>query len=330
MDKLRALQYFVAAAEERSFTGAARRLEVSIPAVAKLIAAFERNLGARLFERNPQGLTLTADGENYLDACRPVLEQLAEAEEVIAGAAARPRGVLVVGIMAQLAQHCLMPALPQFRARYPEIQVDIRVVNRVADVDSAAVDLFILMGWPQHPDLVLRRIAQTRQVTCAAPSYWAARGVPQRPRDLERHDCLAYRNPEGTLIDLWQYERGGELESVAVGGWLMSNHRDIILDAVLAGEGIARISDLSSRPYFASGQLVPVLPDWEMKDAPPVNLLYRPNRRRTPRVRLFVEFVTGVFRELEAQREHGVTALPEERPDWYWRRAGRASTASRR
>jgi DNA-binding transcriptional LysR family regulator len=330
MDKLRALQYFVAAADERSFTGAARRLEVSIPAIAKLIAAFERTLGARLFERTPQGLTLTADGESYLDACRPLLEQLAAAEDAVTGAVARPRGVLVVGAMAQLAQHCILPALPRFRARYPEIQIDIRVVNRVADVDASAVDLFILMGWPANPDLVLRRIAQTRQVTCAAPAYWAAHGVPQHPRDLERHACLTYRNPEGTVVDLWKFVRGGEEESVAVGGWLTSNHRDVILDAVLAGEGVARISDLSSRPHFASGRLVPVLPDWEMKDAPPVNLLYRPNQRRSPRVRLFIEFITGVFRELEAGREQGVVARLAERPDWYGRRSGRASTAGRR
>jgi DNA-binding transcriptional LysR family regulator len=330
MDRLRALQYFIAAADERSFSGAARRLEVSIPAVAKLIAAFERELGARLFDRTPQGLTLTADGADYLDACRPVLEQLAAADDVLTGAAARPRGVLVVGAMAQLAQHCILPALPRFHARYPDIQVDIRVVNRVADVDSGAVDLFVLMGWPEHPDLVHRRIGQTRQLTCAAPAYWAAHGIPRRPADLERHACFAYRNPKGTVIDLWQYERGAEAESVAVSGWLTSNHRDVILDLVLAGEGVARISDISSRDHFASGRLVPVLLDWEMKDAPPVNLLYRPSHRRTPRVRLFIDFLVERFHELEAGREPGASARSAERPDWYWRRSGRASTTRRR
>jgi LysR family transcriptional regulator, regulator for bpeEF and oprC len=330
MDRLRALQYFIAAAEEHSFTGAARRLEVSIPAVAKLVAAFERELGARLFDRTPQGLTLTADGENYLEACRPVLEQLAAADEALTGAAARPRGVVVVGIMAQLMQHCILPALPRFHARYPDIQIDIRVVNRVADVDSGSVDLFVLMGWPEHPDLVHRRIAQTRQFTCAAPAYWAAHGIPKLPRDLEHHVCLAYRNPQGTVIDLWQYERGAEVESVAVSGWLTSNHRDVILDLVLAGEGVARISDLSSHDLVASGRLVPVFPDWEMQDAPPVNLLYRPNHRRTPRVRLFIDFLVERFQELEAEREHGTTARSAERPDWYGRRSGRASTTRRR
>jgi LysR family transcriptional regulator for bpeEF and oprC len=330
MDKLRALQYFVAAAEERSFSGAARRLEVSVPAIAKLITSLERNLGAALFDRTAHGLTLTADGYGYLETCQPLLEQLAAADEVVSGAAARPRGTLVIGAPPFLAQHCILPALPRFHARYPDIQLDIRIVHRPADADAGAVDVFVLLGWPEHPDLVHRRIGRTRFLVCAAPAYWAAHGIPQRPKDLERHVCLLFRGPEGTVLDLWQYERGEEKESAAVKGWLISNHRDVILDAVIAGEGIARMSDLTIRTHLHAGRLVPVLLDWETKDAPPINLLYRPSHRRTPRVRLFIEFVTDLFRRLEAEREDRFTSqLAAERPSWYGRRYGRASAAGR-
>lgn len=329
MDKLRALQYFVAAAEEHSFSGAARRLEVSIPAIAKLVTALERHLDARLFERGTHGLSLTADGENYLEACQPLLEQFAAADEAVTGAATRPRGALVIGVMPQLALHCILPALPKFHARYPDIRIDLRVVNRINDPDASSVDAFVLMGWPSHADLVHRRIAETRQLTCAAPAYWAAHGVPQHPQDLRHHNCFAFRNPEGTVIDLWRYERNGETESVAVSGWLLSNHRDVNLDAVLAGEGVARISDISAEAHFASGRLVPVLLDWEMKDTPPVNLYYRPNQRRNSRVRVFIDFVTVLFRELEAARERGVAVRLSDRPEWYGRRYGHVSTAVR-
>ncbi len=329
MDKLRAIEYFVAAAEERSFSGAARRIDVSVPAISKLITALEKNLAAKLFERTAHGLKLTADGVNYLEACQPLLEQIAVADEAVAGAGIKPRGALVVGAMPHLAQHCLVPALPKFHARFPEIQIDLRVVNRVSEVDAGAADLFILLGWPAHTELVHRVIAQTRQLTCASPAYWAANGVPQRPSDLATHNCFTFRNPEGTVIDLWGFEKDGVEESVVVGGWLTSNHRDVNLDLVLAGEGVARVSDVSTHAQLSSGQLVPVLLDWEMKDAPPVNLMYRPNQRRNSRVKVFIDFVTTLFRDLEAAREHGGIARQVERPDWYGRRFGHVSSAVR-
>ncbi len=329
MDKFRALEYFVAAAEEHSFSGAARRLDVSIPAISKLVSSLESHLGTKLFERASHGLTLTADGENYLETCQPLLEQFAAADDSVKGGIARPRGTLVVGAMPQLAMHCILPALPKFHARYPDIQIDLRVVNRINEADSSAVDIFLLLGWPSHAELVHRRIAETRQMTCAAPAYWAAHGIPQHPQDLARHICFSFRNPEGTVIDLWRYERIGETEEVAVSGWLISNHRDINLEAVLAGEGVARISDISAQAHFSSGRLVPVLLDWEMKDAPPINLFYRPNQRRNSRARVFIEFVTALFQDMEAEREKGTNLRLTERPDWYGRRFGHISAALR-
>lgn len=330
MDKLRALHYFIAAARERSFTGAARRVDVSVPAISKLITSLERELGARLFERTARGLTLTTDGESYLDACEPLVAQLCVADEVVSGAAARPRGSLVLGAPPQLAQHCLLPALSRFHARYPDIQIDIRSISRLTDTDASAVDVFVLLGWPEHADLVHRRIGQTRHLICASPGYWAVHGVPKRPKELERHVCTLFRNPDGTVLDLWQHERDGEKETAAVSGWMVSNHRDVILDAVLAGEGVARLTDLTIREQLQSGRLVPVLLDWETKDAPPVNLLYRPNHRRTPRVRLFIDFVISLFNELEAEREERFAVqLPPERQHWHRRHYRRASAGVR-
>lgn len=333
MDKIRALEYFVAAAGEHSFSGAARRLEVSVPAVAKLIASLESHLGTHLFDRSANGLSLTADGERYLEACGPLLEQMAAADDVLRGGATGPRGTVVVEAPPLLTRHCILPALPRFHARYPEIQVDIRMVDRltVTDAETSGIDVLVMLGWPDTLNLVQRRIAQMRLVICAAPAYWAAHGVPQRPRDLERHVCLVFRDPKGVLLDLWQYERDDVKESVAVGGWMVSDHRDVILDAVLAGEGVARFTDLPVRPHLQSGRLVPVLLDWKTKDAPPVNLLYRPAQRRTPRVRLFAEFLTDLFQKLEAARGDATAAqLSSERPDWYGRKYGRASATTGR
>jgi len=332
MDKLRALEYFVAAAAEHSFSGAARRLEVSVTAVAKLVASLESHLGTRLFDRRANGLSLTSDGERYLEACVPLLDQMAVADDALRGGAAMPRGTVVVEAPPLLTRHCILPALPRFHARYPDIHIDIRMIDRltVTDAEASGIDVLVMLGWPDTLNLVQRRIAQMRLVICAAPDYWAAHGIPQRPKDLERHVCLIFRDPKGVLLDLWQYERGGVKESAAVGGWMVSDHRDVILDAVLAGEGVARFTDLPVRAHLQSGRLVPVLLDWETKDAPPVNLLYRPAQRRAPRVRLFVEFLTDHFRRLEATRGDAIAAqLSPERPDWYRGRHGRASATAR-
>lgn len=329
MDKLRAIEYFVAAAEERSFSGAARRLEVSIPAIAKLINGLEKNLGAKLFDRASQGLTLTADGVRYLEACQPLLEQVAAADEAVAGATVRARGSLVIGTQSQLATHCLSPSLPHFHARHPDIQLDVRVMNRINDSDAAAVDVFLLMGWPEAGDLVHRRLAETRQLVCATPDYWARRGRPRHPKDLADHPCFAIRNPEGTVIDLWRFRRDGVEENIPVSGWLTSNHRDINLDAVLAGEGVARVSDLTVRSFLADGRLVPVLTDWEIQDSPPINLYYRAAHRRTARVRVFLDHITACFRDLEAHRGKDVVVRAAERPEWYGRRYGHISSAVR-
>ena len=327
MDKLRALQYFIAAAEEGSLSAAARHFGVSIPAVSKLISALEKSLGASLFNRSSHGLGLTADGERYLESCQPLLEQLSDADNAIGAAATRTRGVLVVGTPAFVMQNCLAGALPQFHARYPDIQLDFRIVNRFSDPDAEAVDVFILFGWHEAPDFVRKQVAQTRYHVTAAPAYWAAHGTPAHPRDLAAHSCLLFRGPLGTQMDLWKFERGGVEESIAVTGWLGSSHRDLLVDAALAGEGVLRVSALASWQHVLSGRLVPVLRDWVAKDAPPVNVFFRPGLRRTPRVRVFVDFVADLMAKLNANA--GVGAAPDDspRPPWYGKRYGRASTS---
>ena len=330
MDKLRALEYFVAAANARSFSKAARTLEVTVPAMTRLVGELEKRLGVRLLDRSNRGLSLTADGARYLDTCRPLLQQLARADDELTGAAARPLGTLVVGSPSYLSEHCLAPALPEFHARHPEIELDLRNIDRAALPSGGVADVLILFGWPDSRDWIQRRIAQTRMLVCAAPEYWRKHGVPQSPKELERHTCLVYRDAEGTALDLWTYERGGVRESAAVKGWLVSEHRDDLVRAVLDGAGIARFSDLTVQSYLQAGRLVPVLADWESKESPPVNMLLRPAHRRLPRVQLFAEFAVELFARLETERRpRPATKLPAEKPSWYRHRRTRASAARR-
>ncbi len=327
MDKLRALEYFVAAAHARSLSGAARELEVSVPAVAKLVTSLERSLGVRLFERKSHGLALTASGEAYLDACQPLLAQLREADEQISASTTRARGDIVVGIQPVLAQRCIAPALPRWHALHPDIQLDVRDFTRFADEQMDGVDVFLVLGWPKPGDLVHRRISTGRYRVCAAPEYWAARGMPEHPRDLENHDCVLFRSVDGIVMDLWPFVRGEERASVTVKPWMVTSNagREAAVAAVRGGGGVGRFIDFADDHDLHTGALVPALTDWEGTEVPPVNLLYRPSVRRIPRVRLFLEFVVAVFRDIEAAR--GRQLLATTRPDWLHSRYRRSSMA---
>jgi LysR family transcriptional regulator for bpeEF and oprC len=333
MDRLRSLQYFIAAAEAGSFSGAARELDVSVAAVSKLVTALERALGVRLFERHAHGLGLTASGASYLQACQPALAMLAEADAYASATNNRARGTVVVGVQPVIAQECLTPALPRFNALYPDIQLDIRSLKGTSEEESRGVDVFLLMGWPQQTGhLVHRRIGAVSHSVVAAPSYWAAHGMPQHPSDLERHNCLTFRGNNGTLMDLWHFKRGEERVSVTARGWLLTDnvHRDMVRDVVRAGGGVARLVDWQKREghEFASGDLVRALTDWELTEVPPVNLLYPPSVRRTPRVRLFIDFVTQMFRDIEQLREtHTPASGP---PRWMKGHHMRASSTAGR
>lgn len=331
MDKLRALQYFVAAAEAASFSGAARACGVSVAAVAKLVGALEHQLGLRLFERHAQGLQLTAGGAGYLESCRDALAQLAAADEQASAAASRVRGTVVVGVQPVIAQECLTAALPRFNALHPEIQLDVRYFMRVTEEQMRGVDVFLLLGWPQVGDLVQRHIGATSFVVCAAPSYWAAHGMPRHPSELERHHCLCIRGNAGTVMDLWHFRRGEERVAVAARGWLTVDnaHRDMVRDVAINGGGVARLLDWHKRQghEIASGALVPALTDWEQTEVPPINLLYPPSVRRIPRVRLFIDFVTQLFRDIEQQRE--IHAPATAMPGWAKSRRLRASATAR-
>ncbi len=327
MDKLRALHYFASAAAEKSFSGAGRSFGVSATAVAKLINALEKGLDAKLFDRTARGLTLTAEGTRYLEACGPALTQLDDADERLRESMLRPKGTMVIGVQHVIARGCLTAALPRFHARYPEIELDVRDFQRVTDEQISGVDVMLVLGWPKVEDLVHRRIGAGRFLVAASPAYWAQHGMPQRPRDLEHHVCLPIRAVDGTAMDVWAFTRGEEQESVTVRGWLTTSnaHRDLVIELALAGHGVIRILDWTNLPELASGSLVTALVDWKSTEAPPVNLLYRASVRRIPRVRLFIDFATEVFRDLDRARGQGVVGT--ERPRWLWRHHGRVSAS---
>lgn len=328
MDKLRALQYFICAAEEGSFSGAARRLDVSVPSITKLVGSLERELGVRLIDRNTRGLKLTARGAAYLESCAPLLEQLSSADRAVAGTAPEASRTLVVGAPGLFSRLLLIPALKQFRERHGHIQIELRSIDHltITDAQTQGLDVLVALGWPGSVSLVQKPLVQSRLIICASPAYWARHGVPTRLADLARHQCLLVRVPEGTVLDLWRHTRGTQTEQVAVRGWLVSESRDYVLEAVLDGQGVSRFADVSIWPHVRDGRLQPVLTEWDSQDSPPFSALYRPQARRDPAVQAFVAFLGELLGSLEAECRRAIGSRPlAVRPGWYAARQGRAS-----
>jgi DNA-binding transcriptional LysR family regulator len=314
MDTLRAMEYFVRVIEAGSFAAAARELDVSPPAVTHLIAALERKLGVPLLRRHSRHLSLTPDGELFLPACTTALEELRAAEARLSVNRARVAGKLVVGTQKAFG-HLVAP----FLAAHPGLMLDLRFVRNPKDPLAALVDVLVFIGWLEDIDMVAKRTGQTRYLTCAAPAYWNARGVPQDPDELRGHYCLALRSAWGAVLDLWKYQRGEEERSVAITPRMLSDDMDWMIEAALHGTGVVRLIDLKTRPYIEQGLLEPVLADWEALEAPPILVLYRRGSRLSARVRAFVDFVEEVCLDLEAWRR-GVAqggVAPEPMPPWF-------------
>jgi DNA-binding transcriptional LysR family regulator len=257
-----------------------------------------------------------------------MLATLAEAESSITPGNTKIKGQLTIGTPPQIAKYCLWPALIEFHQRYPDLHIDIQPVSTVHDPVHSPVDVYVLMGWLQYPEFVSRQIGSIRMLICASPGYWAAHGKPSHPRELAAHNCLLFRNPVGTVLDLWEFKQGTQSEAVTVNGWLSSSYRDILLEAILRGDGVARMSDTMLGDHLRSGRLVRVLEDWSIQNNPPIQVMYKPEQRRSPKVRAFVDFVTQVFAQLDADAGHSPAGRGlHDKPYWYDRLRRKASTA---
>jgi LysR family transcriptional regulator, regulator for bpeEF and oprC len=330
VDKFKALQYFLAAAQTGSLSAAARQQGVSLQAVAKLIGALEAQVGATLFQRGSRGLKLTPDGAQYAEACTPLLEQLQAADDGLRQARQRPQGTLVLGGTPAFLKHCVAPTLPAFHDSYPELTLDVRAVMHLDEVAAKDCDLLLLHGWFEAADWVRRDLPVMPQVTVATPDYWKRNGIPRHPRELADHSCLCYRNPYGKLLDLWRYRQAGApaeaVEQVIVRGWLHSNHRDSLVELALSGHGVMRVTQATEHINLASGRLVPVLLDWDLIDAPPLAFYFRPEQRRLSRLRVFIDFVSACFADMAQMTSAGGRSGVDGRPPWHFGSARRASS----
>lgn len=316
MDKFAAMQTFVRVVEAGTFTKAADSLGLPKPTVTRLIQSLETHLQTRLLNRTTRRVTVTPDGEAYYEHALRLLGELDEVESSMTRAKANPRGRLRVDVGAAVGQWLLIPALPDFHARYPDIQIDLGVSDRPVDLIGENVDCVLRGGEITEQSLVARRIAEFHTVMCASPEYLDKHGTPTHPNDLESgsHHVVNFLSHRTGRPYPFTFNKDGEHLEVTARHVLSVNDSNANIAAGLAGLGLVRATTFQAEAHFASGQLVPVLLDW-CADAIPIHVVYPPNRHLSKKVRVFVDWVAEWFAHSDrVQRKCGMPCPARQAP----------------
>lgn len=284
------MRVFTRIVEQKSFTAAARDMGLPASTVTDAVKQLERRLGVRLLQRTTRHVSVTLDGEAYYHRCLRILDAIEDAE----GAGAAPHGILRVEAQGGLARRILMPALPRFLARYPGIEFQLSEGDRFVDPVREGYDCVLRAGPPPIGDMVARRLAMLREVTAASPDYLARHGTPTRWDALEGHKMVGFRSSAtGTVLPL-EFQVGGAVKTVALPMTLSVNAADSYRAASRQGFGLIQVPRYAVDEDFAHGALVPVLEDTPPTPTP-VSLLYPQGRLLSPRLRVFIDWITQEF-----------------------------------
>ncbi len=292
MQDLNDMVTFAQVIEARSFSEAARRANSGKSGISKAISRLERSLGARLINRSTRGLSLTEVGEAFYGHCRRIIDEANQAEQLVDHHLAKPRGVLKVTTSVAFGTLQVTPSLPDFLVRYPDVTIDMTIIDRVIDLAGEGFDLGIRITNQPDPDLVARKLAPVRRVICATPEYFRKNGTPDHPNDLAAHNCLHYTAFGRTRQ--WKLQGPGEQITVPVNGSLRINDDDALSHAVLAGLGVALLPTFIVGRELKAGRLQAVLQDYQPPEQE-VTAVFLPNTYLPPKIRVFIDFLQERF-----------------------------------
>jgi DNA-binding transcriptional LysR family regulator len=280
---------FQRVAERGSFAGAAADVGLSPSAVAKLVTRLETRLGVRLINRTTRRLSLTTEGEIYLERAREILAAIETAEAEISSARLAPRGHLRVHAFPFIAVRHLAPVLPDFLVRYPQITFDFMVTNRIVDIIGENVDISLRMGALNDSALIARKIFTVSRIVCASPSYLARHGRPTKPADLIDHACLNLSRNPGSAT--WPFRVDGKLVQVEVSGPVSADSTAMLLGLAVQGAGILRLSEHVVAEAIQKGELEPLLQKVQDPEQYALWALMPPGRNQAPKVAAFLDFL---------------------------------------
>jgi LysR family transcriptional regulator for bpeEF and oprC len=312
MDQLQAMKVFTRVAERGSFAQAADELDISRAAASAHVAALEKHLRVRLLNRTTRRVSLTAEGADYLRRSRRILDEVQDAEETMRGSRSRPQGLLRVDVPVAFGRYLLLPSLPEFTRRYPDIDLDIRFNDRVVDMIAERVDVALRVGGTQQSGLVARRVAQINIVTCASPTYLADHGEPQTPDDLVQHRLLAL-TPAGGGAPEWNFPAPYTGRRLKLHFAMQFNAAEGPIIAAAAGLGITHTADLIVAEYVARGELKLILNDYALP-GPSVSLVYPSAGHQSPKVRVFSDFAADLLRRWHGIAQQWLQPAPAAQP----------------
>jgi len=285
-----ALAIFVAVAERRSISIAARRLGISPSGASKAVARLEERLGVKLLHRTTRNVRLTEEGAIYFDRCRQILAEIEDADNALTAAKSAPTGKLVVQLPIGFGKMVVVPALPKFIEQFPGVTLDIELADRVPNLGEERIDVSVCFGAVVDPHVVAKKLWRTKFVTCASPDYLRKNGEPRTPPDLVDHRCLAYVMPQTGQYRNWDFSDGASTTSIPVSASLNINNGEALVEVAKAGGGIITVASFIAAEAIAAGKLKVILSDY-MGEGPDISVVYMPARHLSARVRAFVDFM---------------------------------------
>jgi len=298
MDPLNSMDLFVDVVGAGSFSEAGRRRGLAASSVTRSINALEDDLGVRLLNRTTRRLSLTEAGRLYYERSRRIIAEVEDARLSVTQLEAAPRGTLRLNIPVAFGRLHVVPTLPDFLARYPEVQIDLDMTDAFIDLVEDGVDLAIRIGELQDSSLIARRLAPNNRVICASPDYLRRAGTPIAPDDLRNHNCLIYKRQPTRAV--WRLRDTQGTVEIEVSGSLRSNNTDSLHAAALAGLGLTILPTWMVGPDIHRGALEIVFPGYRVSPGAIDTSIYAVfpyNRHLSPKVRAMVDFLAERYRQ---------------------------------
>ncbi|MEJ8821114.1 LysR substrate-binding domain-containing protein [Variovorax humicola] len=296
------LGFFSTLASAGSLSAAARELGITTPAVSKRLALMESRIGVSLINRTTRRMSLTPEGELYLEHARRILSDIDSMGELLGASKATPKGLLRVNATLGFGRSHVAPLISKFVRKYPQVEVQLQLSVNPPPLTEDSFDVCIRFGVPPDSRVIARHIAANRRLLCAAPAYLARHGIPKVPNDLTKHNCIGIRQGE-EAYGVWRLSSGrgpnARTDAVKTRGNLATNDGEIAVNWALDGHGILMRAEWDIERYLRNGRLVQVLPQYYTPDAD-IHAVYPQRHQLAARVRAFVDFVGLAFKQQEA------------------------------
>ncbi|WP_108126575.1 LysR family transcriptional regulator [Saccharospirillum mangrovi] len=296
MDRLDAYQLFTRIVELGSFTQAAESLGIPRATATQAIKDLEAQLGARLLERTTRQVKPTSDGETFYQRCRLILSDVEDAEAALKQSLNNPSGRLRLDLHGSHAANVVLPRIDDFHARYPNIELQISCGDRLVDLVAEGIDCVIRAGHPRDSSLVAKRLAVIPEAICASPAYFERHGQPQHPDDLANHQAVGFFSRGYDSKYPLECTENGETHEYQLPSWITLNDAAAYVASALSGCGLIQVPRFHIQKYLDTGELIEVLCDYPSPGIP-ISAMYPSQRFLSPRVRVFVDWVGGLYTE---------------------------------